>query len=113
MYEWSTVYSNIPCGQLFCSHLVFAIINNAAEHTLLLISSHTGAFISVMKGGFSWWLGVQALNSDSLDLKPSSALAKCVSLSESHDLSVPAVSHHSPPKRRIIIVPTSQGCCED
>ena len=26
----------------------------AAEHTLLLISSHTGAFISVMKGGFSW-----------------------------------------------------------
>ena len=111
MYKWSTVYSNIPCGQLFCLHLVFAIINNAAEHTLLLNSSHTGAFISVMKG-VSWWLGVQALNSDSLDLKPSSALAMCVSLSESHD-SLPAVSHHSPPKISIIIVPTSQGCCED
>ena len=79
---------------------------------LCLFPSHTAAFLSVMKGGLSWWLGVQALDSDSLDLKPSPSLVSCASLNKSPDLSLSS-GLITPYKTRMVIVLISQGCCED
>ena len=78
---------------------------------LCLFPSHTAAFLSVMKGGFSWWLGVQALDSDSLDLKPSPSLVSCASLNKSPDLSV-LWAHYSLQNKNGNSTYLT-GCCED